>query len=120
MVTAAEAATVPPLALEKGFKTPSGLVACAAGRMDAKIYGIECTLAAVSDEKGQRVYFMRLTGRAQTGLVRPRGPIDLPRLGYGRTWWWRGIRCSSTARGLTCRNRSRHGFFLGPSRQRIF
>ena len=33
-------------------------------------------------------------------------------LGYGKTWSGGGIRCTSAETGLTCRNKSGHGFFL--------
>jgi hypothetical protein len=33
-------------------------------------------------------------------------------LAYGHTWTRAGFRCTSSVRGLTCRNRAGHGFFL--------
>lgn len=33
-------------------------------------------------------------------------------LAYGRQWRGAGMRCTSAMRGLTCRNRDGHGFFL--------
>ena len=41
-------------------------------------------------------------------------------LGYGKTWSGGGISCRSEFRGLTCRNRSGHGFFLSRTRFRRF
>jgi hypothetical protein len=41
-------------------------------------------------------------------------------LAYGRRWSAGGITCSSAATGLTCRNRSGHGFFLSRARWRTF
>lgn len=41
-------------------------------------------------------------------------------LGYGKTWSGGGIRCSSALTGLTCRNKSGHGFFLSRERWRKF
>jgi hypothetical protein len=41
-------------------------------------------------------------------------------LGYGKTWSGGGIRCTSAVAGLTCRNRSGHGFFLSRERWRAF
>ncbi len=45
------------------------------------------------------------------------GYQDHPRtLGYGRHWSGGGMRCTSRTRGLTCRNRGGHGFFLSRAR----
>jgi hypothetical protein len=41
-------------------------------------------------------------------------------LAYGRTWSRDGISCTSEATGLTCKNRSAHGFFLSRERWRSF
>jgi hypothetical protein len=41
-------------------------------------------------------------------------------LAYGRTWTRAGLRCTSRATGLTCRNRDGHGFFLSRERWRVF
>jgi hypothetical protein len=41
-------------------------------------------------------------------------------LGYGKTWSGGGLRCRSTFKGLTCRNKSGHGFFLSRAKWRSF
>lgn len=41
-------------------------------------------------------------------------------LGYGKTWSGGGLRCKSEFTGVTCRNRSGHGFFLSRERRRSF
>jgi Family of unknown function (DUF6636) len=41
-------------------------------------------------------------------------------LAYGRHWSGAGMRCNSAKRGLTCRNRDGHGFFLSRARWRRF
>ena len=41
-------------------------------------------------------------------------------LGYGKTWSGGGIRCTSALTGLTCRNKSGHGFFLSRESWRRF
>jgi hypothetical protein len=41
-------------------------------------------------------------------------------LGYGRTWSAGGLRCTSAITGLTCRNKSGHGFFLSREKWRSF
>ncbi len=41
-------------------------------------------------------------------------------LGYGKAWAGGGISCTSAIAGLTCRNKSGHGFFLSRARWRVF
>jgi hypothetical protein len=41
-------------------------------------------------------------------------------LAYGKSWAHSGLRCSSATKGLTCRNKSKHGFFLSRARSRFF
>ena len=41
-------------------------------------------------------------------------------LGYGKTWSGGGLRCTSAETGLTCRNKSGHGFFLSRDHWRAF
>ena len=43
-----------------------------------------------------------------------------PVLAYGRTWRGDGMSCKSTVAGLTCRNRSGHGFFLSRAHTYLF
>lgn len=53
------------------------------------------------------------TGRAT--VVCTSGAINFPpqtTLRYGRTWRPPGFACTSRSAGLTCRNKSRHGFLL--------
>ena len=41
-------------------------------------------------------------------------------LAYGKTWSGGGLRCASATTGLTCRNKSGHGFFLSRENWRQF
>jgi hypothetical protein len=41
-------------------------------------------------------------------------------LGYGKTWSGGGIRCTSALAGLTCHNKSAHGFLLSRAHWRSF
>jgi uncharacterized protein DUF6636 len=43
-----------------------------------------------------------------------------PILRYGRTWRLGGFICVSRTTGLTCRNRTGHGFLLARERWRVF
>ena len=58
-------------------------------------------------------------GRVRVGYIVGNAATDLPRLAYERSRNWRGLRCTSAAEGLTCRNTSGHGFFLGRGSTRI-
>jgi uncharacterized protein DUF6636 len=63
---------------------------------------------------------------APTGRARPTCAGDTaydnrsPILGYGKTWKRGGLRCVSRTTGLTCRNRSGHGFVLSRKAWRVF
>ena len=51
----------------------------------------------------------------------PFAPRSVARvLGYGKEWSGGGLRCTSAATGLTCRNKSGHGFFLSREHWRAF
>ena len=104
---------------ETGFVTPSGNIACNAGKNAGRPL-LDCTLFSERTNKGDKVWAMRVTGRVQVGRVIGDPATDYPKLRYGRTWTWHGIRCKSERRGLTCRNRSAHGFFLSRGSQRVF
>jgi Family of unknown function (DUF6636) len=41
-------------------------------------------------------------------------------LRYGRSVRHAGVKCTSTHRGITCRNRRGHGFFISRQRYRLF
>ncbi len=43
-----------------------------------------------------------------------------PTLNYGRTWNYQGFQCRSEANGLTCTNKSNHGWFIKRAEQRLF
>jgi hypothetical protein len=49
------------------------------------------------------------------------GEHSAPVLGYGKTWKQSdGLHCTSAFKGLTCRNKSGHGFFLSRAHWRKF
>jgi len=41
-------------------------------------------------------------------------------LRYGKNWSWRGMSCSSAFKGLACRNKSGHGFFISRADTHLF
>jgi hypothetical protein len=132
--------SAPPRTLRSGyFKTPSGNIVCfhSPGPVDRPIAflgcGIRTGLKPAPPRRpcenggyaGDRVE-MFATGRVRvptcagdpgpfTGLV-----VGARVLGYGKTWSGGGISCRSAFAGLTCRNRSGHGFFLSRARFRRF
>lgn len=123
LLLALPGATFPGLLVQGGFLTPSGNIACNVGPLGPGTHGppaIACALYSKTTRNGIATYWMRTTGPAQFAHVQANAATDYPKLAYGRSFSWRGIRCSSAATGLTCRNRSGHGFFLSRERQRIF
>ena len=82
---------------------------------------ITCT---EGDYAGDRVV-LQATGTVQVpSCAGDPGPFvgvgTAPVLVYGKRWAGGGLRCTSRFRGLTCRNRSGHGFFLSRERWRSF
>lgn len=120
------------------FKTPSGNIICfwVAGP-DADpplvVCGIKSKLKPAPPRRqckeggyaGDRVVLLA-TGRTQvSSCAGDPGPflgyqVGARVLGYGKTWSGSGLRCTSATAGLTCRNRSAHGFFLSRERWRVF
>jgi hypothetical protein len=122
------------------FKTPSRNVVCgyAYGYSGQKPY-VECAIksgikpaappADCSDLGGDPANntFVDLgaTGRStRVPCKGDPGPLAAESkakvLAYGKTWKHSGLRCTSTRKGLTCRNKSKHGFFLSRARSRFF
>jgi Family of unknown function (DUF6636) len=122
------------------FKTPSGKIVCvwvAGGGVHGA--GVECGVATGLrppipktadpacehlDYVGNRV---SLSARGDVQLIAcagDAGPFGDPGrtvyLHYGKTWKGGGVVCSEARRGLTCRNRGGHGFFLSLRSWRVF
>jgi hypothetical protein len=115
--------TVVPVAHWVDFETPSGNIICTTGqlRQSGNAVGIDCVVFSASGGRGQASWMMRPTGRAWHRAVAANIETEGVRaLAYGRSWSRFGISCKSRSSGLTCRNRSSHGFFLSRGRQRIF
>jgi hypothetical protein len=108
-----------------GFQTPSRNIACeldehaAVGPFKGQ-RTLFCVVFSASGARGQRTWLMRSTGRARATWVAGNIATEVPVLAYGRSWSFKGFRCRSRRTGLTCRNKSRHGFFLSKQAQRIF
>ena len=115
----AVSALCPAAASARYFETPSGNIVCGTGPQALR-GAVSCTVLSEADARGQKVWWMRRRGNAAVFFSMTNAPVEFPALGYGRTYRGFGIRCTSRKRGLTCRNRSDHGFFLSRQRQRIF
>jgi hypothetical protein len=112
---------LPQFSARVGFNTPSGNIACNAGPLlSGGGSALSCVLFSASGARGQKTWYMRQRGRAGVALVQGNAGTDFPRLRYGKTWKYRGFKCSSRMTGLTCRNSSGHGFFLSRGKQRRF
>jgi hypothetical protein len=113
------ALSVPSSASAAFFRTPSGNIICGTGPQ-AFGGGVSCTVLSEANARGQKIWAMRRRGRVRVFRSRSNAPVEVRVLRYGRTYRGFGIRCVSRRRGLTCRNRSRNGFFLSRGRQRVF
>ena len=127
-----------PASLPPHFKTPSGNIFCAYFHKKT-LAGVDCVMKSAYKPslprrrpECSRSYWvgLRATGRVQTGGSvcpgedDPDGPFigaeNAWVLGYGKTWSAGGLRCTSALTGLTCRNRSGHGFVLSRAHWRVF
>jgi hypothetical protein len=112
------------------FHTPSRNIGCGYGAVGSAPPFLRCDILSgfkptppkprrCGDDWGTGVSMGR-TGRA--GLICISDTvIDIRSrvLRYGQTWRRGGFTCVSRASGLTCTNRSGHGFFLSRERSRL-
>jgi hypothetical protein len=118
------------------FTTPSGNIVCvysvaSSARASSMECGIQSGLKPAPrntcselDYSGKRVS-LQATGRpVPVVCAGDPGPFLSLRsarvLAYGSAWRSGGLSCSSQRIGLTCRNRSGHGFFLSRGHWRAF
>jgi hypothetical protein len=115
----ANAAVPTPDPVQTGFNVPSRNIVCNAGPLrGGKL--VACTVVSEASARGQKLWSMQTRGRVSTGHLMSNAATDYPVLGYGRSWAWHGIRCTSERSGLTCKNQSGHGFVLRRQSQRVF
>jgi hypothetical protein len=112
------------------FKTPSGKIVCQWASGGSPSASVECGVETGLkppipksgpaclhlDYVGNRVS-LSVTGRVQLiACASDAGPFAAPAqavfLHYGKTWRAGALSCTAAAKGLTCRNRDGHGFFL--------
>ena len=119
------------------FKTPSGNILCS-WTLSPRSASVECVVkSGLKPPPPPRagcsptiVVGLHATGRVRTtGSVCPgEDAPETPYVGsgiarvlrYGKTWSGGGIGCTSAVTGLTCRNKSGHGFFLSREKWRAF
>jgi hypothetical protein len=117
VVACVGAALIPALALGD-FKVPGGGIYCAKNRLTPA--GFLCWRS----ETGLTVK-MNETGKVLVDTIRANRKLyedTAPRLRFGHSWRFKdAFWCSMTHTGLTCHNRSKHGWFLGLTKgYRIF
>jgi hypothetical protein len=112
-----------------GFRTPSSNIYCAYNApQGAHRATLRCDLLSGLNPAPRRRCELDWTGIAlsATGRAAAQCAGDtvadrrLPVLGYGSTWRRGRFTCVSRRPGLTCRNRSGHGFFLSRGAWRVF
>lgn len=79
-----------------------------------------CVVFSKSGKRGQRTWEMRSTGKPRVSWVEGNIADTTPFLAYGHSWSYGGFRCRSRRSGLTCHNRSHHGWVLSAKAQRTF
>ncbi|MES0861251.1 DUF6636 domain-containing protein [Ruegeria sp. SCPT10] len=113
------------------FETPSENIQCSVGE-GAESSDIQCTIIEKSGQPALprpsdcqsdwgHDFLMFDTGPVEMlcqPLNRNRGGFD--RAEYGVTGQFGGFTCSSSRKGLECRNQDGHGFFLSRAVQRVF
>ena len=106
----------------KNFVSPSKLISCLSVKYGGR--GIECSAPYIPQIGELDTYYaLEPRGRSRLGERGdyPGYPNAKPRtLHYGDTYARHGIRCTMRASGLTCRNRSKHGFHLAKGDLRRF
>ncbi len=114
------------------FRTPSGLIVCGAARLsDPPVADLRCNIdgglrpvparPAYCDLEWAVGLEMRGTGRPAVVCASDPGfdQSYAPVLPYGRLWRHVGFTCRARPGGLTCRNRSSHGWFLSRNSWRV-
>jgi hypothetical protein len=120
------------------FKTPSGNIVClhTPGPVDQPQWFLACGIKSGLKPAPRRRACQEGGYAGDRVTMLARGRVNVPScagdpgalvgereatvLGYGTTRSGGGIRCTSALTGLTCRNKSGHGFFLSREKWRSF
>jgi hypothetical protein len=107
--------------VEKGFSTPSKNIFC--GMQEREL---RCDMVNTKDSPTQkcdsgtaRSFGMMASGKSARYCASD-FVGDSSILEYGKTWDYQGFHCKSESSGLTCTNKSRHGWMLKWNEQRLF
>ncbi|SIT14928.1 hypothetical protein SAMN05421759_12134 [Roseivivax lentus] len=113
------------------FETPSGNIDCYVG-LSRNSSDITCSIWDRSGPPARPAPADCRVGWGHTFEMGDRGPVRMrcdpglrnfsqsSQMPYGRTEDFGGITCTSERTGLTCRNRTGHGFFLSRRVQRVY
>ena len=110
------------------FRMPGNTVACeldgatAMGPLKGQ-QSLSCTVITPQFQtasRGQRIWGVGRTGEPRAFWVMGNVADTTPTLAHGRTWSVGRFTCTSKPAGLTCRNKSGHGFTLSPKTQQTF
>jgi uncharacterized protein DUF6636 len=126
-------AAVAPASVVQLFRTPTGNIGCAfsAGLPGAEKPTLRCDIRSRLRPEPRPPKSCPLD-YGDAIEVSQLGPATLvchgdtaidpgaPVLAYGHSWRRGGISCTSRPTGLTCSNRSRHGFFLSRQKWQVF
>jgi len=113
-----------------GFMTPSGNIYC--NGMVGGGGSIGCAIISRSGAPAKKKpdsclatwghsFYLEATGPAGMSCSSKPERVDYTdKAGYGQTGEFGSIICKSERTGLTCSNKSGHGFFLSRAKQRVF
>jgi hypothetical protein len=110
-------AASPAAAATRHFQTPSRNIACLYSSSGGPGPFLRCDVLSLNDtgffldrrHRGRRIHVTDSVVKRGARVVR-----------YGTSVEYGPFRCASRRTGLTCKSRSRHGFFLSRRRQRTF
>lgn len=117
------------------FQTPSGNIECYVGTGDGYLPSdIGCTiferagppaLPRPNNCKGAWGHHFSMTSRGKVEMEcgdpgEKNTAPGVDKATYGQTGDFQGINCQSSTKGLECKNKDEHGFFLSRKRQSVF
>ena len=113
------------------FKTPSGNIYCSYDDNDGQAY-VRCDIKSYTPTTRKRPadcdldwgFAFAIGAKDKRGSILCAGDTVInpqaEALPYGTSWKRKGITCSIEETGVTCTNRSGHGFFISRAEQRVF
>jgi hypothetical protein len=133
LIVLADSASVAAGSSITGFQTPSRNIVCGAFVFSSQPATLRCDISSGLKPKPARpknCHFdyggtlkLGATGRTTIGCISDAvlpNPAKAPVLAFGKTIKAGPFKCTSAKAGLTCKNRSGHGFFLARGRWSTF